>query len=263
MSQVLKLEFVLEEEEGTVVELKQQLLQQSQQERDAVCAAAAAAAVSSDASLCAVAAGFAAASSTAVMTMHGSVAASGAVSAAAAAVPASGPSALLPSLNTSTPVPSNLSIYDGCSDDGWASTPTVDLLLSKIVALWEELYVPLAYRSRFFLSFRGREVFYYEVEARRLEWKRSQMMLNATEEASLAGVWTEQQQQQQHLAQGSYASCLDIGAAGPGTPSSANGRGASTPRPTTSASAATAALTASSSFAGTRRRSRELDKAAR
>jgi hypothetical protein len=44
------------------------------------------------------------------------------------------------------------------------------------VALWEELYVPLVYRSRFYLAFRGREVFYYEVEHRRLEWKKAAML---------------------------------------------------------------------------------------
>ncbi|KAF6264491.1 hypothetical protein COO60DRAFT_1457603 [Scenedesmus sp. NREL 46B-D3] len=137
--------------------------------------------------------------------------------------------------------------------DGWASTPTVDSLLPKIVALWEELYVPLAYRSRFFLSFRGREVFYYEVEARRLEWKRSQMLAGAAEESS----WAEQQSSNaSHLGRGSYG-CGE--GAAPGTPT--GGRGG-TPRPLTSASAA-AALTASSSFGGIRRRSRQLDKAAR
>lgn len=157
----------------------------------------------------------------------------------------------LPAINTSPPL---LGIFDACSDDGWASTPTVDSLLPKIVALWEELYVPLAYRSRFFLSFRGREVFYYEVEARRLEWKRSQMLAGATEESS----WAEQQSSNaSHLGRGSYG----FGESGaPGTPT--GGRGGGTPRPRTSASAA-AALTASSSFGGIRRRSKQLDKAAR
>jgi hypothetical protein len=156
---------------------------------------------------------------------------------------------MLPAINTSPPL---LSIFDACSDDGWASTPTVDSLLPKIVALWEELYVPLAYRSRFFLSFRGREVFYYEVEARRLEWKRSQMLAGATEESS----WAEQHSSNaSHLGRGSYGYGDGVG---PGTPTA--GRG--TLRPMTSASAA-AALTASSSFGGIRRRSRQLDKAAR
>lgn len=37
-------------------------------------------------------------------------------------------------------------------------------LLPKIVELWELLHVPLVHRSRFFLAFRGRETFYYEVQ---------------------------------------------------------------------------------------------------
>ena len=54
-----------------------------------------------------------------------------------------GPGALhvaLPPINTAAAP----GIFDACSDDGWASTPTVDSLLPKIVALWDELYVPLA-----------------------------------------------------------------------------------------------------------------------
>jgi hypothetical protein len=231
---VLKLEFSLEEEEGRVIELQQQLQQSQQREREAVRAAAAAAST-------AAAAGSAPSSSAAA-----GAAADGTSAAAAAGMGAPG---VLPAINTSPPL---LGIFDACSDDGWASTPTVDSLLPKIVALWEELYVPLAYRSRFFLSFRGREVFYYEVEARRLEWKRSQMLAGATEESS----WAEQQSSNaSHLGRGSYG--YGEGG-GPGTPTA--GRG--TPRPMTSASAA-AALTASSSFGGIRRRSRQLDKAAR
>ena len=76
----------------------------------------------------------------------------------------------------------HLSIFD-TQEDGWASTPTQETLLPKIVALWDELYVPLVYRSRFFLAFRGREVFYYEVEHRRLEWKRAAMQRHAGNEA--------------------------------------------------------------------------------
>jgi hypothetical protein len=76
----------------------------------------------------------------------------------------------------------HLSIFD-TQEDGWASTPTQETLLPKIVALWDELYVPLVYRSRFFLAFRGREVFYYEVEHRRLEWKRAAMQRHANNEA--------------------------------------------------------------------------------
>lgn len=238
---MLKLEFALEEEEGHVVELQQQLQQSQQRERDAVRAAAAAAAAAATGT--AGAAGSVASGSAAA-----GAAADGASAAAAAGLGVPG---ALPAINTSPPL---LGIFDACSDDGWASTPTVDSLLPKIVALWEELYVPLAYRSRFFLSFRGREVFYYEVEARRLEWKRSQMLAGATEESS----WAEQQSSNaSHLGRGSYG----FGESGaPGTPT--GGRGGGTPRPRTSASAA-AALTASSSFGGIRRRSKQLDKAAR
>jgi hypothetical protein len=39
----------------------------------------------------------------------------------------------------------NLSLFDG-DQDSWASTPTVETLLPRIVALWEQLYVPLVYR---------------------------------------------------------------------------------------------------------------------
>ncbi len=51
--------------------------------------------------------------------------------------------------------------------------------MPKILEAWEELFVPLAYRYRFYLSFRGREVFYCELENRRLEWRRSQVGGNA------------------------------------------------------------------------------------
>lgn len=44
--------------------------------------------------------------------------------------------------------------------------PALQTLLAKIVALWDRLHVPLMHRSRFFLSFRGREIFYYEVRGR-------------------------------------------------------------------------------------------------
>ena len=57
----------------------------------------------------------------------------------------SGLNVTLPPLNTQG---GNMAFFDAVSDDGWASTPTVDSLLPKIVALWDELYVPLAYRSR-------------------------------------------------------------------------------------------------------------------
>lgn len=233
--QVLKLEFSLEEEENRVQDLQQQL-QQTQRERDAARTASAAGAASG------------AAATAATTTATGDTPAG----------PCIGGPGNLPAINTSPPLHNNLGIFDACSDDGWASTPTADSLLPKIVALWEELYVPLAYRSRFFLSFRGREVFYYEVEARRLEWKRSQMMHGATEEPSLTGGWPDP-----HLARGSCGASAMGDAGPPGTPTHGRGSaGASTPRQLTSASAQ-AALTASSSFTGTRRRSKQLDKAAR
>lgn len=62
--------------------------------------------------------------------------------------------------------------------DSWADSPTVEVsappeplllieilqsMLPKIVDLWEELHVPLSRRSRFYLAFRGGELFYYEV----------------------------------------------------------------------------------------------------
>ncbi len=43
-------------------------------------------------------------------------------------------------------------------------------LLPKIVELWELLHVPLVHRSRFFLAFRGRETFYYEVHPSHRDW---------------------------------------------------------------------------------------------
>lgn len=48
-------------------------------------------------------------------------------------------------------------------------------MLSKIVALWEALHVPLIHRSRFYLAFRGRELFYFEAELRRLTWLQSEI----------------------------------------------------------------------------------------
>jgi hypothetical protein len=244
--QVLKLEFSLEEQETNADQAQQQLLQTQQQlqqalrERDAARAAAASAgntAMLSGGSF--TAAGAVAAASNAT----GDGAAAGAA-AGTAGTPRTGPGALhvaLPPINTAAAP----GIFDACSDDGWASTPTVDSLLPKIVALWDELYVPLAYRSRFFLCFRGRELFYYEVEARRLEWKRSQMLQGADEPLGLA--------------RGSYG--LD----GASTPTTQRGGATGpngTPRPLSAAAAA--GLTASStSFGGMRRRSKELDKAAR
>lgn len=242
--QVLKLEFSLEEEETQadqlqqVVQQTQQQLQQALRERDAARAAAASATN-------------AAAAAGAAFTAAGTIAAASSASgcegvATGAPTTPHGPGPLqvtLPPINTAA-----AGIFDACSDDGWASTPTVESLLPKIVALWDELYVPLVYRSRFFLCFRGKEVFYYEVEARRLEWKRSQMLQGATEEPTMA-----------QLARGSYG--LD----GSSTPTPARGGVTGpngTPRPLSAAAAA--GLTASSSsFGSMRRRSRELDRAAR
>ncbi|GFH07837.1 kinesin motor domain-containing protein [Haematococcus lacustris] len=51
---------------------------------------------------------------------------------------------------------------------------TPDSLLPRIIELWHELAVPLAYRSRFYLTFSKKELFFSELEHRRLEWKLSQ-----------------------------------------------------------------------------------------
>lgn len=229
----------MEEEETQADQLKQQLqqtqqqLQQALRERDTVRAAAATAATMAVPAGCSASAAAVAAASNA----GGDAAQAGGPSTP------KGPAALhvnLPPINTAAAQ----GIFDACSDDGWASTPTVDSLLPKIVALWDELYVPLVYRSRFFLCFRGREVFYYEVEARRLEWKRSQMLQGALDEPTVLG-------------RSSYG--LD----GCSTPTARGATGPNgTPRPLSAAAAA--GLTASSSsFGGMRRRSKELDKAAR
>lgn len=208
LSQVLKLEFALEEEEARA---------------DALEAA----------------------------VMRGGGTGTASAAAAAAVGDTSIPQAPALSVNTSPPLGVGLGAFDAASDDGWAATPTVGSLLPRIVSLWQELYVPLAYRSRFFLAFRGREVFYYEVEARRLEWKRAQMLAGAPDDGGSG--W-----QDATLARRSAGA---EGSTGTGTPPC--GTGGSTPRPCSSAAAA-AALTASSTFtSGTRRRSRQLDKAAR
>eukprot|EP00798_Chlamydomonas_sp_ICE-L_P005584 gene5584-4219_t len=60
------------------------------------------------------------------------------------------------------------------SDDGWEAQDTPSTLIVRIIELWDELFTPLGYRSRFLLNFRGRELFYYELEHRRLQWRRSQ-----------------------------------------------------------------------------------------
>eukprot|EP00210_Caulerpa_lentillifera_P006487 g6198.t2 len=66
--------------------------------------------------------------------------------------------------------------------DSWADTPTVESMLPKIVDLWEELLVPLSRRSRFYLAFRGGELFYYEAEHRRLLWEKAQLFPEQNEE---------------------------------------------------------------------------------
>lgn len=48
-------------------------------------------------------------------------------------------------------------------------------LLQRIVSLWEELHIPLMHRSRFYLAFRGREMFYFDAEKRRLEYLKNKM----------------------------------------------------------------------------------------
>jgi hypothetical protein len=52
---------------------------------------------------------------------------------------------------------------------------TPESLLPQILEAWEKLAVPLVYRSRFFLDLKEKDVFYYEMEFRRLEWKKSRV----------------------------------------------------------------------------------------
>lgn len=47
-----------------------------------------------------------------------------------------------------------------------AQDQAVDSLLSSIQDMWHQLAVPLGYRSRFYLGFRSREPFYFELEHR-------------------------------------------------------------------------------------------------
>ncbi|KAK9863519.1 hypothetical protein WJX84_000419 [Apatococcus fuscideae] len=68
--------------------------------------------------------------------------------------------------------------------DSWAAPPSIETLMPKIVALWEELFVPLVHRSRWFLAFRGSEVFYYETEHRRLQHLRTQMGVSSADDGS-------------------------------------------------------------------------------
>ncbi len=48
-------------------------------------------------------------------------------------------------------------------------------LMPLICDLWDKLYVPLVYRSRFFMHFRGQKPIYLEMEHRRLEWRYSKV----------------------------------------------------------------------------------------
>ncbi|KAG2490984.1 hypothetical protein HYH03_010657 [Edaphochlamys debaryana] len=54
-------------------------------------------------------------------------------------------------------------------DDDWAEPDTPEALLGQICDLWHKLYVPLVYRSRFFLLFRSKELIYLQMEQRRLK----------------------------------------------------------------------------------------------
>ena len=56
--------------------------------------------------------------------------------------------------------------------------------LPKIVALWEELFVPLVWRSRWFMSFRGSELLYYDIEHRRLQVLRDRMGVASADDGS-------------------------------------------------------------------------------
>lgn len=71
-------------------------------------------------------------------------------------------------------------------DDEWARPETVDNLLPRIVRLWDQLHIPLAYRSRFVVNFEGHEVFYYELEYRRLQWKQNESATHARDLARSA-----------------------------------------------------------------------------
>lgn len=44
------------------------------------------------------------------------------------------------------------------------------------MVLWGALHVPLIHRSRFYLAFRGRELFYFEAEHRRLSHLQGQLL---------------------------------------------------------------------------------------
>ena len=75
--------------------------------------------------------------------------------------------------------PSQQAVERGCLSQSCRLTPVprrlLQNLLPKIVELWHKLHVPLIHRSRFYLAFRGREVFYFEAEKRRLAWLQSEM----------------------------------------------------------------------------------------
>ncbi|GAX76977.1 hypothetical protein CEUSTIGMA_g4424.t1 [Chlamydomonas eustigma] len=82
------------------------------------------------------------------------------------------PAALAPG-QSMLPPERRLSIFD--ADDSWSAKDTPESLLPQILEAWEKLAVPLVYRSRFFLDLKEKDVFYYEMEFRRLEWKKSRI----------------------------------------------------------------------------------------
>lgn len=67
-----------------------------------------------------------------------------------------------------------LSFFDEAEEEWGKETP--ESLMTAILTLWHELHIPLSYRSRFYLGFKGKELFYFELEHRRLEWQRSQQL---------------------------------------------------------------------------------------
>ncbi|KXZ54627.1 hypothetical protein GPECTOR_4g692 [Gonium pectorale] len=71
------------------------------------------------------------------------------------------------------------SLPSGTLDDSdWNDPPTSSSLLMEICDLWHQLYVPLGYRSRFFLLFRHKELLYLQMEQCRLT-NRLQQLRNA------------------------------------------------------------------------------------
>jgi hypothetical protein len=78
---------------------------------------------------------------------------------------------------------SRLSIFDGSDGtDGWSRDP--ETLLPLIFTAWDELQVPLLYRSRFYLDFSNKneddKMFFYRMEKEKLEL-RKRMVCNRIE----------------------------------------------------------------------------------